>query len=136
MFNEEQLEEAGLAWFEELNYTTVFGPDISPGGEYQERTDYTEVVLKDRLRNSIYSINPDIPNEALEDAIRKILIPKEPSLIENNRNFHQMVTDGIDVEYEREDGSIKGDKVWISDKENLDNNDWLLVNQFAVLEGK
>ena len=136
MFNEEQLEEAGLAWFEELNYTTVFGPDISPGGEYQERTDYTEVVLKDRLRNSIYSINPDIPNEALEDAIRKILIPKEPSLIENNRNFHQMVTDGIDVEYEREDGSIKGDKVWIFDKENLDNNDWLLVNQFAVLEGK
>ncbi|PUU87515.1 type I restriction endonuclease subunit R [Halanaerobium sp.] len=135
MFTEEELEEAGLAWFKELNYSIASGPKISPGGEYPERDDYREVVLKDRLRNSLYKINSEIPNQALETAVRKILIPEEPSLLENNRNFHNMLTDGIDVEYEREDGSIKGDKVWIFDQENINNNDWLLVNQFAIKEG-
>lgn len=136
MFNEEELEEAGLAWFKELNYSTAAGPKISPGGEYPERDDYREVVLKERLKNSLYKINPTIPTKALENAMRKILIPEEPSLLENNRNFHKLITDGIDVEYEREDGSIKGDKVWIFDQENINNNDWLLVKQFAIKEGK
>jgi type I restriction enzyme R subunit len=135
-FDEDQLEQAGINWFKELDYTYMNGYEISPGGRYAERESHKEVVLKERLRNALYSINSDIPNKAIENAMRKILIPKEPSLIENNRNFHKMITDGIDVEYEREDGSTKYDKVWIFDKENIKNNDWLVVNQFTVQEGK
>lgn len=135
-FDEDQLEQAGINWFKELNYTYMNGYEISPGGKYQERESYKDVVLEERLRNALYSINSDIPNKAIESAIREILIPKEPSMIENNRNFHEMVTDGIDVEYEREDGSTKYDKVWLFDKENNKNNDWLVVNQFTVQEGE
>jgi type I restriction enzyme R subunit len=135
-FDEDQLEQAGINWFKELNYTYMNGYEISPGGKYQERESHKEVVLEERLRNALYTINSDIPNKAIESAIREILIPKEPSMIENNRNFHEMVTDGIDVEYEREDGSIKYDKVWLFDKENKKNNDWLVVNQFTVQEGE
>lgn len=136
MFTEDELEEAGLGWFEEIDYSSISGHKISPGGEYPERKEYTEVVLKDRLRNALYKINPDIPNEAIEDALRNILIPQKPSLIENNRAFHRMITDGIDVSYEREDGSLKGDKVWIFDKVDESNNDWLVTNQFAIKEGE
>lgn len=135
-FDEDQLEQAGINWFKELDYTYMNGYEISPGGRYEERESHKEVVLKERLRNALYTINSDIPNKAIENAIRKILIPQEPSLLENNRNFHKMITDGIDVEYEREDGSTKYDKVWIFDKENIKNNDWLVVNQFTVQEGK
>jgi type I restriction enzyme R subunit len=135
-FDEDQLEQAGINWFKELNYTYMNGYEISPGGKYQERESHKEVVLEERLRNALYSINSDIPNKAIESAIREVLIPKEPSMIENNRNFHEMVTDGIDVEYEREDGSIKYDKVWLFDKEEKNNNDWLVVNQFTVQEGE
>jgi len=135
-FDEDQLEQAGLNWFKELDYTYMNGYDISPGGKYQERESHKEVVLEERLRNALYSINSEIPNKAIESAIREVLIPKEPSMLENNRNFHRMVTDGIDVEYEREDGSIKYDKVWLFDKEEKNNNDWLVVNQFTVQEGE
>ena len=44
-----------------------------------------------------------------------------------------MLADGIEVEY-RQDGRIKGDKVWLIDFDDLDNNDWLVVNQFTVVE--
>jgi len=135
-FDEDQLEQAGINWFKELNYTYMNGYEISPGGKYQERESHKDVVLEERLRNALYSINSDIPNKAIESAIREVLIPKELSIIENNRNFHEMVTDGIDVEYEREDGSTKYDKVWLFDKENNKNNDWLVVNQFTVQEGE
>jgi len=135
-FDEDQLEKAGINWFKELDYTYMNGYEISPGGKYQERESHKEVVLEGRLRNALYSINSDIPKKAIETAIREVLIPKEPSMIENNRNFHEMVTDGIDVEYEREDGSIKYDKVWLFDKKEKKNNDWLAVNQFTVQEGE
>ena len=135
-FDEDQLEQAGFNWFKELNYTYMNGYEISPGGKYQERDSYKEVALEERLRNALYSINSEIPNKAIESAIREVLIPKEPSMLENNRNFHRMVTDGIDVEYEREDGSIKYDKVWLFDKKDKKNNDWLVINQFTVQEGE
>ena len=135
-FDEDQLEQAGINWFKELDYTYMNGYEISPGGKYQERESHKDVVLEERLRNALYSINSDIPNKAIETAIREVLIPKEPSMIENNRNFHKMVTDGIDVEYEREDGSTKYDKVWLFDKEQKKNNDWLVINQFTVQEGE
>ncbi len=44
-----------------------------------------------------------------------------------------MLSDGIEVEYRTTDGRIKGDKVWLVDFENLDNNDWLAVNQFTIM---
>ena len=44
-----------------------------------------------------------------------------------------MLTDGIEVEY-RHDGGIKGDKVWLIDFERPENNEFLAVNQFTVIE--
>ncbi|GAB6137467.1 type I restriction endonuclease subunit R [Halanaerobaculum tunisiense] len=135
MFSEEELEEATLDWFRGLGYTVLFGPDIAPDEERSERKDYQQVVLEDRLRDALYRINRDVPTKAIEDAIRKITIPENADMIENNRDFHQMITDGVDIEYQREDGSTKGDKVWLFDEDNLRNNDWIAVNQFTVIEG-
>lgn len=135
-FNEAELEQAVLEWFQELYYNVAYGPEISPGGEYPERNEYHEVILKERLMNALRRINPKIPEEALEAAYRKVAITKSPSLIVNNKDFYRLVTEGVDVEVRRQDGSVKTDKVWLFDfaEGKADNNDWLVVNQFSVIE--
>jgi len=133
---ESTVEDATLSWFAELGYTVVNGPTIAPGEMFAERTTYGDVVLTKRLHEALVRINPGVPVEAIDEAIRKISHPETPSLVENNRRFHQMLTNGIELEYRREDGSIAGDQVFIIDDEELGNNDWLVVNQLTVIEDK
>ena len=133
---ESTVEEAALSWFEELGYGVVHGPDIAPGELFSEREGYGDVVLVKRLREALQRINPDIPAEAIDEAIRRVLHPETASLIENNRRFHQMLVEGVPVEYRRDDGSIAGDLVKLVDFENPENNDWSAINQFTVIENK
>jgi type I restriction enzyme, R subunit len=132
---ETTLEQTTLDWLESLDWHTVFGPDISPDGTAPERDDYDRVVLIERLQNALVNINPKIPPDAIDEAIRKITRTESPSLIENNRRFHRMLTDGVDVSY-RHDGREIHDKVWLLDLEDIENNDWLAVNQFTVIEDR
>jgi type I restriction enzyme, R subunit len=137
-YAESDLELAALEWFEELHYEKAYGPDISPGGEYPERSYYSDVILKDRLRDALIRINKHLPREAIEEAIRKIEIPQSPSLLINNKNFQKMITDGIDVEYRTTDGETRIGKVWVFDTypDRVTNNDFLVVNQFTVVENR
>ncbi len=132
-FAESTIEETALEWLNDLGYTLVFGNDIAPDEPAAERENYGEVILSRRLKDALKRINPKVPPEALEDAYRKVTRPSSVSLVGNNRAFHKMLADGIEVEH-RSDGRIKGDKVWLIDFENPDNNDWLVVNQFTVVE--
>ena len=106
-FNESTVEEAALSWFEELGYGVAHGPNIAPGEPEAERHSFGDVVLVERLRDAIDRLNPDIPAEAREEAFRKVLRPDSPSLVGNNRAFHWMLRDGVEVEYRREDGTIR-----------------------------
>jgi len=135
-FTESTVEEAALEWLGELGYTILPGPEIAPGELLAEREAFSEVVLPKRLDAALYSINPKIPSEAIDDALRKITRPEAPSLIANNRTLHRMLVDGVEVEYRRSDGSIAGDRVHLIDFDNPDANDWLAVNQFTVIEGQ
>jgi len=133
---ESVVEEAALEWLRGLGYATLFGPDIAPGEPQAERSDYGQVVLVDRLRSALTRLNPAFPTEAIEDAIRRLLLVESPNLIINNRRFHQFLVNGVPVEYRSTDGRVVHDQVWLLDSENVDNNDWLAVNQFTVIEGQ
>jgi len=207
-YTETDLELATLDWLEELGYSIVGGPDIAPppdgekperksysggpdiapppDGEKPERKSYSDVVLEDRLRSAINQFNPKIPEDAREEAFKKVVQvanatpslvmnnklfhsmlrdgvdveymrkdgsvagdkdAKEeafkkvvqvanatPSLVMNNKLFHSMLRDGVDVEYMRKDGSVAGDKVRLADFGKPENNDWLAVNQYTVIE--
>ncbi|OHD69976.1 MAG: DEAD/DEAH box helicase [Spirochaetes bacterium RBG_16_49_21] len=133
-FTEDQLEQAALEWFKDLGYAIIFGPDIAFDGKKPERKDYASPILEDRLREALSRINKKIPAGAIEEAIRKITISEHPSLIVNNRTFQKMITDGVDVQYKRPDGSIKNDKVWLFDYNDPDNNNWLAAHQFTLIE--
>lgn len=108
--NEDTVELAALEWLSEVGFTTEHGSVIAPDGESPERESFQDVILVDRLRSAIARLNPNLPEEAREDAPRKILRPDLPTVIQNNRAFHQRLRDGVEVEYRRDDGSIAGDK--------------------------
>jgi type I restriction enzyme R subunit len=131
-FAESTIEEAAVAWLQDLGYGYAFGPEIAFDGETPERTDYQETVLLARLRNAIACINADIPGKAQEEALRKIIRLGNPSLLLNNHAFHHMLVNGIEVDYKSRDGRMVSGRIYLVDFENIENNDWLVVNQFTV----
>ncbi|MBE7538878.1 MAG: type I restriction endonuclease subunit R [Opitutaceae bacterium] len=130
------VEHAALAWFGELGYSCLGAEALTPTLSHEERESYGEVVLVGRLREALRQLNPAIPEETREEALRKVLRVGTPSLVRTNRAFHRMLRDGVDVEYARPDGSTKHDKVWLVDFSDVKANDWLAVNQFTVIEGR
>ncbi len=135
-FNESTVEDATLAWFSELGYAVMHGPELAPGEPATERNSFSDVILVGRLRAASARLNPHIPEGAREDALRKVLRVATPSLVQTNRVFHRMLRDGVQVEYPRPGGGIAGDWVRLVDFEDVKANDWLALNQFAVVEGQ
>jgi type I restriction enzyme R subunit len=78
---ESDVEDAALSWLVGLGYTVAHGPEIAPEGLFSERTDYGQVVLMERLRQAIERLNPTVPPEAREDALRKVLRVHQPALV-------------------------------------------------------
>jgi type I restriction enzyme R subunit len=134
-FTETTVEDAALEIFGGLGYTILHGPNIAPGEMFAERATYGDVVLIARLRKALTEINSKIPAEAIEEAIRKILHPDSPSLVENNRRFHRFLTEGISVEYQGE-GRIVHDQVRLFDFDKPEKNDWVAANQFTIIENR
>jgi type I restriction enzyme R subunit len=132
VISEDHIEQIVIQEFIDLGYSYVNGADISPDGISQER-EFDEVVLKQRLQTAIAKLNPNVPHEAQEEAIKKVLRTDSPNLFQNNYQIHKYLTDGVDVEY-RKDDRIAGDKVWLIDYENPTNNEFLVVNQFTIIE--
>ena len=132
--HESDIEAATLEWLANLDYTVRHGPDIAPDTPDAERSTYKEVILTRRLQDAVAHLNPTIPTDAQEEAIRKVLNPDSPALKQNNRAFHLMLVDGIEVEYRQTDGTVRGDRVQLIDFETPENNDWLAVNQFTLVE--
>lgn len=130
------IEQAALAWLKSLGWTVKHGPEIAPGDLAAERADYGQIVLTQRLQDALARLNPTLPAEALSDAFRKFTRPERPTLEARNRAFHRMLVDGVTVEHRTADGSIRGAQAQVLDLDNLDNNDWLAVNQFTVSEHK
>lgn len=130
---ESEIEQIALDILsEDLGYTVLYGPDIAEG-DRKER-DYTEVVLQHRLKAAIDKFNPTIPEEAKEEAFKKALRTVTVSLADNNEHFHRMLTEGVDVKFSIGEGKTKTDKVWLIDFENPNNNEFLAINQFTVVE--
>ncbi len=135
--DEAQVELVAVGYLRDLGYEYVHGPDIAPDGESPERSDYGQVVLVDRFRSALGRINPDVPPEAIEDALRKVIRAESPSLVVNNRAFHRLLVDGVDVSW-MEDGRERHGKVWLieRDPDKVEENEFLVVNQFTVVEDK
>ena len=135
---ENDIEQFTIELLQSLGWDYIFGPDIAPDSENRHsqianRQSFSDVLLFDVLKSSLMRINPDIPEDAIDDVIKQIQNINTPNLIANNELFHKMLTQGINVVY-RKNGEEKGDIVWLIDFEHPENNEFLVVNQFTVIE--
>ncbi|SDD21485.1 type I restriction endonuclease subunit R [Aquimonas voraii] len=133
--SEAQLEAALLQQLSALGYAVASDELIGPDGKQPEREAYDEVLLSARLRAAVARLNPSLPPEALADAVRQLTQSEFPALLEENRRIHRLLTEGADVEYYAEDGTLSAGKVRLIDFERPDNNDWLAVQQLTVVAG-
>jgi len=130
---ESDIEEFTIDLLENLGYHYIYAPDIAPDSDTPERESFEDVLLLERLQNAVGKINPKIPAEAREDALKQIQRLSSPELIANNESFHRMLTEGIKVTYLK-NGVQRGDYVWLIDFEEPENNDFIVSNQFTVIE--
>ncbi|MGB2924372.1 MAG: type I restriction endonuclease, partial [Limnothrix sp.] len=130
---ENDIEIYNLELLENLGYRYILGYDIQPEGKAQERESFGDVVLSQRLQTAVSKINPDIPYEAQQQAIREVLNISSPELITNNEKFHRYLTEGITVEYQK-DGDTRGKPISLIDWQHPENNEFLAINQFTISE--
>ncbi len=134
--SEAAVEQALLDHLRALDYSIEREEDIGPDGHRPERESHDEVVLKKRFEDAVARLNPGLPLEARQDAIRKVTQSELPSLLEENRRLHKLMTEGVDVEYYADDGTLTAGKVALIDFEHPEQNDWLAVSQFVVINGQ
>lgn len=130
---ESHIEEMALNDLQALGYAYAHGPVISPAGDGQERESYEQVLLLDRLRTAAARINPKIPVDFVEQAIQKAAKLYGPDLQTNNEEFHSFLVEKIKVPYTL-DGFERSHEVALIDFDNIENNDFLAVNQFTIIE--
>jgi len=132
------VEKAALAWFEMARFDIRRGAEISPGAEpgRQLRASYEDVVLEPRLRAALRRINDELPEDAIGQAVRTITRPPEPTLAQNNRWFHRLLTDGVPVDYRTPEGETRGTRARLVDFTRPSRNDFLVVDQLIVECGK
>jgi type I restriction enzyme R subunit len=134
-FSEDTVEYAGIETLKALGWQHLHGSVIAPDGAAPQRSSNSEAVLLKRLQAWVARINPEVPEDVRAEAIRQVFISQTQDAVEENRRLHSLITEGVTVEY-RSGERMVGAKVWLIDYENPDANDWLVVNQFTLIEGR
>ncbi len=130
---ENVIENFCIELLEKQGYEYIYAPDIAPDSDNPQRSSFDEVILSSRLSDAVARINPGVPHDARQEAIKEISRIHSPELLSNNETFHRMLTEGVNVAYQQ-DGSQRGDLVWLVDFDNPENNDFVVANQLTVIE--
>ena len=130
---ESAIEKFAIKLFERQGYSYLYGPDIAPDGVNPERSHYDEVLLTGRLEGALHRINPTLSSDFCKSALKEVKRIQSPYLLANNEAFHRMLTEGVKVSYQK-DGSERGDLVSLIDFAHPENNEFVVANQFTVIE--
>ena len=130
---EDKIETFALEVLQTIGWEYIHGLLIAPGAAQTERESFEQIILVDRLRKSISSLNPNIPHDAQEQAIQKVLRIYSPELLHNNETFHQLLVEKVKIPYQQ-DGFERSYEVALMDFENPLNNEFLCVNQYTIVE--
>lgn len=130
---EDKIETFAIEVLQSMGWEYVHGLAIAPGAEQAERENFEQIVLVDRLRKSVAVLNPNIPHDAQEQAIQKVLRIYSPELLHNNETFHQLLVEKVKIPYQQ-DGFERSYEVALMDFENPLNNEFLCVNQYTIVE--
>lgn len=119
-------ENSVIELFQHLGYTHVYGPDV-------ENRDFNSPLYLDILEDSIFSINPNVPKSAIQEALFKIKNFDNGELLQQNKIFMDYLQNGITVKY-LENGEQRSTIVYLIDYKNVDNNSFIVANQWTFVE--
>lgn len=132
---EDQLEQLCLEWFDDTGWETCHGSDIAHDGAAPERDDYQQVLLRADLEKAIRTLNPQLPDDAVQQAVAQVSKPQSPDLVLSNRAFHQWLLNGVPVQYKHDDDVVY-DHAFLIDFERLKTNRFRAINQFTIQGSK
>ncbi|GIL22122.1 MAG: restriction endonuclease subunit R [Bacteroidota bacterium] len=127
------IEQSAIEILQSQGWEYANGKEISPEGLFCERENFSQIVLLSRLRTAIAKINPTIPLDAQEAAVQKVLRIASPDLLHNNEEFHRLLVEKVKVPYQ-ENGYERSHEVALIDFEHPANNQFLVVNQYTIIE--
>ena len=127
------IEESAIEILQSQGWEYANGKEISPEGLFCERENYSQIVLANRLRNAIAKINPEIPIDAQEAAVQKVLRIASPEMLHNNEEFHRLLVEKVKIPYQQ-NGNERSHEVALIDFENTTNNQFTVVNQYTIIE--
>jgi type I restriction enzyme, R subunit len=127
------IEESAIEILQSQGWEYANGKEISPEGLFCERENYSQIVLVNRLRNAIARINPEIPLDAQEAAVQKVLRIASPEMLHNNEEFHRLLVEKVKIPYQQ-NGNERSHEVALIDFDNTSNNQFSVVNQYTIIE--
>ena len=133
---EHDVEAAALQWLTEAGWDIAEGVEVTPDAAPRERSDYGAVVSAESLREALARLNPELPDGALLEAVRRLTRLEGPTLTARNQALHRMLADGMAVEYRHDDGGLRGAQVRVVDLDDPSGNSCLAVSQFTVVENE
>jgi type I restriction enzyme R subunit len=122
------VEQPAIDWLCDTGWTHIHGRDLAPEVPRAERKLWSDVVLIERLRQAVARINPGLPGDAVQRACELAMTGTSPSLIEDHRGFHELLTAGVPIPYVDEAGVEQAERAKLVDFENPDRNELLVVN--------
>jgi type I restriction enzyme R subunit len=127
---EQLVEDVAAVYFGTIGAAIKRGVEIDDAGE---RGNASEVILKGRLGTSLHRLNPGLPHDSIEEVVRILSRPPHPTLIQNNRWSHALLTDGVELEYrDARSGETRGGRARLIDFDNPAANELLVVRQLSV----
>jgi type I restriction enzyme R subunit len=130
---ENNIETFAIEALQSLGWKHLHGLSIAPGAEHAERESFKQIILTQRLRKAVARLNPDIRENAREQAVQKVLRINSPELLANNEAFHQFLIEKVKIPYQQ-DGYERSYEVALIDFANPLENEFLVVNQYTVVE--
>ncbi len=129
------VEQPALALFQQLGWQYVNLMEEKPGPDNPTgRTSFRQVWLPAQLRVALDKLNPGLPVEALRLAEEALVQDRSAlSPIAANREFYQLLRDGVRVEVKRpEDGKREIVTVRVIDWRDVMANDFLVASQLWI----
>lgn len=130
---ENQVELYAIELFKSLDYEYIYAPDIAPESEKSLRGNFGDVILRQRLENALFRLNPHLHIEQIEYAIKEIERINAVDVLSSNEEFHKILTQGLNIEVQK-DGDTRGEIVRVLDFEDINKNEFIISNQFTIIE--
>ena len=130
---ENEIELFAIKLLEKQGFEYIYAPNIAPDSDTPMRESFEDVILKEKLQNALSTINSTLDYDLIEYAVKEVQRLRTTELLADNEAFHKMLTEGITVEIQK-DGVTRGEIVRLIDFDDVGNNDFIVSNQFTIVE--